>query len=268
MDNKGRNVRPQITMKRKHISNKITWIIPLALCAATGAAFAQGGGPDGPGPGGPPPPPPLPPVIRALDTDHDGIIEADEIANAPQSLKTLLKSGSTSLSIADLLGPRRGRGRRGGNQGPPPPPQSSGTQSASDDSQNGPPPQESPPPQDGPPSQDQNAQGGDQNGPPQGPPPGGPGGPGGHHRPPPVIEVLDANHDGVIDASEIANAAQALKKLDRKGTGELTIPELLGPPPGRGPQGPPPDQGGPDDQQPPAQSGSNGQEGGPPPPPQ
>ena len=68
----------------------------------------------------------------------------------------------------------------------------------------------------------------------QGPPPGGPPGPGmGRHRfpPPAIIGVLDANHDGVIDADEIANAATALKKLDKNGDGKLTLDELLAPPP-------------------------------------
>src|SRR5437899_1749692 len=53
----------------------------------------------------------------------------------------------------------------------------------------------------------------------------GQGGPGGQRmqRPSfPVIDALDANHDGVIDASEIANAAEALKKLDKNGDGKLT----------------------------------------------
>ncbi|HEX4263607.1 MAG TPA: EF-hand domain-containing protein [Verrucomicrobiae bacterium] len=58
--------------------------------------------------------------------------------------------------------------------------------------------------------------------------PGGPGGPGGMRRmpPSPVMEALDANHDGVIDADEIANASAALKKLDKNGDGKLTQDEL------------------------------------------
>jgi hypothetical protein len=91
----------------------------------------------------------------------------------------------------------------------------------------------------------------------QGPPPGqdgGPGGPGGgghgrHHRPPPspLIMALDANHDGVISADEIANAPAALKTLDKNGDGQLTADELM--PPRRdgdtnGPAGGPPHDGG------------------------
>ena len=86
--------------------------------------------------------------------------------------------------------------------------------------------------------------------------PGGPGrqgGPGGMmgRRPPPspVIAALDVNHDGVIDADEIANASAALKTLDINGDGKLTQDELRPtPPPQNGgpnsgnnrPPGPPP----------------------------
>ncbi|MDR3460316.1 MAG: EF-hand domain-containing protein [Verrucomicrobiae bacterium] len=95
-----------------------------------------------------------------------------------------------------------------------------------------------------------------------GPPPGGPGeqgghgGPGGHRPVPAIIAALDANHDGVIDADEIANATAALKTLDKNGDGKLTRDEYMGKPPSRppgggegqgqggpandGPQGPPP----------------------------
>lgn len=52
----------------------------------------------------------------------------------------------------------------------------------------------------------------------------------------PVIAVLDANSDGVIDESEIANAAAALKKLDKNGDGKLTRDEIR--PARRGPGGP------------------------------
>jgi len=75
-----------------------------------------------------------------------------------------------------------------------------------------------------------------------------------HHRPPPppLIAALDANHDGVIDETEIANASAALKTLDKNGDGKLTIDELRPPRPPRGegrefPPGPPP--GGPEEEQ-------------------
>src|ERR1051326_8143206 len=57
-------------------------------------------------------------------------------------------------------------------------------------------------------------------------------------RPPPlpIMEALDANHDGVIDATEIANAPAALKALDKNGDGKLTRDEFAPPPP-NGPPG-------------------------------
>src|SRR5580704_12081864 len=98
-------------MKNPNMKSMRTSLLLCAALCGAGVAFGQGG-PGGPGggPGGPPPPPPLPPVIQALDTNNDGIIEASEIANAPQSLRTLEKSGSDQLTIPELLGP------------PPPPP--------------------------------------------------------------------------------------------------------------------------------------------------
>jgi len=68
------------------------------------------------------------------------------------------------------------------------------------------------------------------------------------------MEALDANHDGVIDAAEIANASAALKSLDKNGDGKLTQDELRPPRPqggdrpgrppgpnGQPPQNPPPE---------------------------
>jgi hypothetical protein len=73
----------------------------------------------------------------------------------------------------------------------------------------------------------------------------------GPRRPPPVdpiVAALDTNHDGVIDANEIANASAALKTLDKNGDGKLTPDEYRPHPPerqsppgqGRGLQGGPP----------------------------
>jgi hypothetical protein len=79
--------------------------------------------------------------------------------------------------------------------------------------------------------------------------------PNGHRPPPPaIVAALDANHDGVIDADEIANAGAALKSLDKNGDGKLTPDEFIGkrphPPGGNNgdrlpkdaPMGPPPAQ--------------------------
>jgi hypothetical protein len=62
---------------------------------------------------------------------------------------------------------------------------------------------------------------------------------------PPLIGALDANHDGIIDEKEIANASDALKKLDKNGDGKLTMEELRPPrplPPQRGDLGDGPDR--------------------------
>ena len=53
-------------------------------------------------------------------------------------------------------------------------------------------------------------------------------GPRGHRPPPlPIMQALDVNHDGVIDANEIANSPAELKTLDKNGDGVLTADEYL-----------------------------------------
>lgn len=80
---------------------------------------------------------------------------------------------------------------------------------------------------------------------------GGPGGPGGRMNP--IVEALDLNKDGIIDADELAKASESLKKLDKNNDGKLTEDEFRpqrpagqGGPDGRG-QGRPPggEKGGP-----------------------
>lgn len=76
-------------------------------------AFAQT---NPPGPHGRGPRPRHPdPLVRALDTNHDGIISADEIANAPASLKALDQNGDGVLTIDEIRPPRPA-------DAPPPPP--------------------------------------------------------------------------------------------------------------------------------------------------
>jgi len=193
--------------------SRLVWITAVIVGLGTTAIFAQDeGGPppqDG-GQGGPPGgrhhrPPPSP-IVEALDANHDGVIDSNEIANASVALKALDKNGDGKLT-SDEFRPPHPNGPPGGPQG--------SQQDGSSTNQ-----------------------------------PGGPGSgqPGGHHRPPPlpIVQALDANHDGVIDASEIANAPAALKTLDKNGDGQLTRDEYLpphpnGPPPGeQGDQRPPP----------------------------
>lgn len=159
------------------------------------------GDPSGGDQGGKPPPPPpdappVPAIVAALDANHDGVIDSDEIKNAPAVLKKLDKNGDGKLTPDEFMGPP-----------PPPPPGDDQQDQASGTNAGGP-----------------EGKGGDQHG---------PGGKGGHHRHPPIpiIGVLDANHDHVIDASEIANASNALRKLDKNNDGKLSWEEYMCPPP-------------------------------------
>ena len=151
----------------------------LALSASAWMANAQGT--NNPPPQGERPPLPPSPLFAALDVNHDGVIDSNEIANAPAALKTLDKNGDGQLT-PDELRPQFGPGGPGGEGAPPPPPEGQdGT-----DAKHRPPP---PPPD-------------------------------------PIMSALDVNHDGVIDASEIANASAALKTLDKNGDGQLTLDEI------------------------------------------
>lgn len=64
---------------------------------------------------------PPPPVIAALDADRDGTISAEEMEDAPESLKTLDKNGDGELSPEELHphGPPPPGGRGKTPQGPP-----------------------------------------------------------------------------------------------------------------------------------------------------
>lgn len=79
----------------------------LALGVSTLAVCAQDGsppfGPPGPGPGGHRPPPL--PLVLALDTNHDGIIDSNEIANASAELLTLDKNHDGQLTSDEYLPP-------------------------------------------------------------------------------------------------------------------------------------------------------------------
>jgi EF hand len=81
----------------------------LALLALGVSAFAlhaqDNGGPPQGGPGGHHHPPPLP-IMQALDTNHDGIIDSNEIANASAELLTLDKNGDGQLTKDEYLPPR------------------------------------------------------------------------------------------------------------------------------------------------------------------
>lgn len=178
-----------------------------AMNSLTMAAAAENDN-DGPPPGAGGPPmfhhPPLP-IVLALDTNHDGIIDAAEIANASAALLTLDLNHDGVLTTNEYM---------------PPLPTNA---------------------------------------------------PARRHLPPTplIVKALDANGDGIIDASEIANAAVALKTLDKNGDGVLTRDEYIGRRPGRPPQGGPGGNGGGADDMPaggpPPDGSPEGPQDGPPP---
>lgn len=60
------------------------------------------------------------PIIAALDTNHDGEIDANEINNAPAALRKLDKNGDGKLTREELRPAGRGNGTRaegGGKRG-------------------------------------------------------------------------------------------------------------------------------------------------------
>jgi Ca2+-binding EF-hand superfamily protein len=59
----------------------------------------------------------------------------------------------------------------------------------------------------------------------------------------PLLNAIDVNHDGKIDAAELADAPARLKTLDKNGDGKLTRDEA-GLPPGFGRAAPPPGRAG------------------------
>jgi hypothetical protein len=164
----------------KGIMKKTVVLIALAaaLQTVTVAILAQNGpgrGRRDGGVGGHRPPPS--PVVMVLDANHDLVIDAQEIANAPAALATLDKNGDGKLT-PDELRPRPPQGGSGGNRGA-----------------------------------------------------------NNNYPTPPLVQALDANGDGTIDAQEIANSSTALKSLDANGDGQLTHDEFCPPPPDGGPGG-------------------------------
>jgi hypothetical protein len=92
--------------------------IAIGLAATIHLAQAQPGGPGGFGgpPGGGRPP--MPPIMTALDTNTNGVIEAGEIANASTALLTQDKNSDGKLS-ADELQPQKPAGGNGTQFTPP-----------------------------------------------------------------------------------------------------------------------------------------------------
>jgi hypothetical protein len=103
-----------------HERQEMRFLTPTILAGllAGGALSSFGQAPEQRGPDGPPHRPP-PPLITALDLNKDGVISADEIAKAAESLKKLDKNGDGQLT-PDELRPPRPQGDRGPDHRPAP----------------------------------------------------------------------------------------------------------------------------------------------------
>ena len=195
---------------------------------------AQFGGPDR-APRFHPPPNPL---MEALDTNHDGVLSADEIASAAASLKKLDKNGDGQLTQDELRppppggrgGPPRGQpgpGNPGANPGgfreesaarlPPGPPPSAGGDPATDAGAHAPAAAiraQRPPPrlEDDPVAARLDKAVPAPSG--QGSQPAG--------TPHSLFDLLDTNHDGTLSEEELRNAPALLRQLDLK---SVTLPD-------------------------------------------
>lgn len=113
-------------------------------------------------------------IFAALDSDHDGVISAAELANAPTALHALDLDGDGTLTVDELRHFERNR------------PNTTAATPAS--------------------RREPRA---------------------GNVSPGFLLAfTLDANHDGVIQPMEIANASASLAALDLDGDGQITIREL------------------------------------------
>ena len=211
-----------------------------------GPGGGRGAGPAGPGrgarPGGGGPAGLLRriPVLAALDSDGDGEISPGEIRQASASLASLDADGSGTLAGGELLPRFGGRGGPGRGQGPPPgtlpvanvldangdreisaaemAAASAALRSLDSDG-------------DGRLSEGEMLPGGGAFG---GRGQGGPGGPGGMLRAIPLVNALDSDGSGSLEAAEIEAASTALASLDSDSSGALAESEFL---PSRGGRG-------------------------------
>lgn len=112
-----------ITMKTKYLVLTGALLLSAASFAFAADTTKPAGGQDGMRR-------PPNPLLHIFDTNHDGVISADEIANASTALKALDKNGDGQLT-ADELRPPRPKGEKGEKGGPgggkggedmPPPP--------------------------------------------------------------------------------------------------------------------------------------------------
>ena len=212
---------------------RVTLLTALLCGASAVSLLAQG-------PGGPPPgddrrpyhgPPPSP-LFDALDTNHDGVISAEEMANATAALKSLLKPGSNELRREDVR--------------PLPPPHHPGNDdpAANEDEHPHPRPAAMHPHNPPPPADQAPAEKGDQAAPTANDAAGKPAplADGGEHRPHhgpppnPLFDALDTNHDGILSAEEMGKATDSLKALLKGDATQIKREDLR---PAHPPQHPP-----------------------------
>ena len=214
---------------KKHFLYPTLLAAALWCVAPVAGLHAQDGGDHARPPHGPPPSP----LFDALDTNHDGVISADEIANASTALKAMLKNGATQITREDVRPPRPPFDHQGMRpHGPSPTADqaaadaSSKPDPATDDAQAEHPHHRPQPPEADSADQTQaadhavrpHADMDEQNARPPHHPHGPP--------PSPLFDALDTNHDGVISADEMANAAESLKKLERNGSNGIKREDL------------------------------------------
>ncbi|EIP98269.1 hypothetical protein OpiT1DRAFT_02722 [Opitutaceae bacterium TAV1] len=100
-----------------------TRLVSCALAAALLSSVACLAQPDRPrDDSGGPPPPRVNPILALFDADKDGVLSAEEIANASAVLKALDKNGDGQLTADEFPAPPpRGPGKPGRGAGGPGP---------------------------------------------------------------------------------------------------------------------------------------------------
>ena len=106
-------------MKKALLMTVLALALPAITLAQDEPRGPRRGGPPGQDGVGPQGRRPMPPLIAALDKNHDGVIDEEEIKNASEALKSLDKNGDGKLTM-DELRPQRPPVGPDGEVAPPP----------------------------------------------------------------------------------------------------------------------------------------------------